>query len=150
MMEQAAVICSSVMIRGGAIRMHCGAKRYQSVRSPPAIHRSMTCLFWSKLPNSTAISRPQLRTARMAGWTSKRRNNCSFRATSVIQFPSKSTWKEASPAAQQRGWPPKVVICHSTGSPVSALMTGSSAIKAPIGNPPPNAFPSSSISGTTP
>ena len=68
--------------------------------------------------------------------------------TRSIKSLSWSTFKVASAAAQFTGWPPKVVMCPKTGSCVNKFIFSLEETIAPIGMPPPSAFPRVRISGT--
>lgn len=58
--------------------------------------------------------------------------------------------RRESPAAQQTGCPPKVVMCPSTGLVLSVDMIPSDEMNAPSGMPPPKDFAVQRMSGVTP
>src|SRR4051812_17376311 len=79
--EQAFLISSSVINKGGEMRMQCGAKRNQSVITPFSIQWSMILLLVSNESNSRAIHSPKERTALIMGCFSRSRKTAAFLLT---------------------------------------------------------------------
>nr|GFC86235.1 hypothetical protein [Tanacetum cinerariifolium] len=86
---RAASISASVMVSGGAMRSELSQNKNQSVRMPSAASAwSIMGLSTSNDSNSTAISRPQLRTSRMAGCCKPARSRAALAGTAASRFSS--------------------------------------------------------------
>ena len=145
------LISSSVIDSGGAILKAVVQKRNQSNRMPCCMANAIHCRTFSNEPSSTAMNSPDERQPLTAGCLARSvLNSSAFFSTPSISLSSIITLRDAKAAAQETGCPPNVVMCPSGGLCVMHRIILRFAIKAPSGNPPPNALARSRISGTTP
>ena len=126
------------------------SNKNQSVNTPLSINKSIIFLLVSKLSNITASISPRLFILIIFGCFNNDKKSFSLEIMLSIIFSSIKTFIAASPAAQETGWPPKVLICPKTGLCESESIIFLSDTNAPKGIPPPNALPNNKISGTIP
>ncbi len=102
---------------------------------------------------SIPIRRPIPRTATIRG-SAIRRNRARMAAPICVarcgRASASITSNAARPAAQDSGWPPKVVMWPSGGSCASTESTELEPQNAPSGKPPPSALARTMMSGVTP